>query len=31
MYQIEEPKYFILLLLIPVIWLAYFYMRYRNP
>jgi len=28
MYQIEEPKYFILLLLIPVIWLAYFYMRY---
>jgi len=28
MYQIEEPKYFILLLLIPAIWLAYFYMRY---
>ncbi len=27
MYQIEEPKYFILLLLIPVLWLAYFYMR----
>jgi len=27
MYQIEEPKYFILLLIIPVLWLAYFYMR----
>jgi len=27
MYQIEEPKYFILLILIPLIWLAYFYMR----
>jgi len=27
MYQIEEPKYFILLLLIPLLWLAYFYMR----
>ncbi len=28
MYQIEEPKYFILLLLIPALWLAYFYMRF---
>ncbi len=28
MYQIEEPKYFILLLLIPILWVAYFYMRY---
>jgi Ca-activated chloride channel family protein len=28
MYQIEEPKYFILLIIIPVIWGAYFYMRY---
>ncbi len=27
MYQIEEPKYFILLVIIPVLWLAYFYMR----
>ncbi len=27
MYQIEEPKYFLLLLIIPVLWLAYFYMR----
>jgi len=27
MYQIEEPKYFILLILIPLLWLAYFYMR----
>ncbi len=27
MYQIEEPKYFILLALIPILWLAYFYMR----
>ena len=28
MYQIEEPKYFILLALIPILWVAYFYMRY---
>ncbi len=28
MYQIEEPKYFLLLLIIPVLWLAYFYMRF---
>jgi Ca-activated chloride channel family protein len=28
MYQIEEPKYFILLALIPLLWLAYFAMRY---
>ncbi len=27
MYQIEEPKYFLFLILIPVIWIAYFYMR----
>ncbi len=27
MYQIEEPKYFLLLIFIPVIWVAYFYMR----
>jgi len=27
MYQIEEPKYFILIVLIPILWLAYFYMR----
>jgi len=27
MYQIEEPKYFILLLVIPILWIAYFYMR----
>ena len=28
MYQIEEPKYFFLLAIIPILWLAYFYMRY---
>ncbi len=27
MYQIEEPKYLMLLLIIPILWLAYFYMR----
>ncbi len=27
MYQIEEPKYFLLLIFIPIIWVAYFYMR----
>jgi len=28
MYQIEEPKYFILLIAIPLLWLAYFVMRF---
>ncbi len=28
MYQIEAPEYFILLVIIPVLWLVYFYMRY---
>jgi len=27
MYQIEAPEYFLLLLIIPIIWVAYFYMR----
>ncbi len=27
MYQIEAPEYFILLVIIPVLWLGYFYMR----
>ncbi len=27
MYQIEAPEYFILLVIIPVLWVAYFYMR----
>ncbi len=27
MYQIEAPEYFILLVIIPIIWVAYFYMR----
>ncbi len=27
MYRIEEPKYFVLLLLIPILWMAFFYMR----
>ena len=27
MYQIEAPEYFILLVIIPILWLAYFYMR----
>ena len=28
MYQIEAPEYFSLLIIIPILWLAYFYMRY---
>ncbi len=28
MYQIEAPEYFILLVIIPVLWVVYFYMRF---